>query len=36
VKSGDEGNPFVASQPESEAGRAFMNIVENIVEGKVH
>ena len=36
VRSGDEGNPFVASQPESEAGMAFMNIVENIVEGKVH
>jgi Mrp family chromosome partitioning ATPase len=34
VRSGDEGKPFVASQPESEAGRAFMNIVENIVEVK--
>jgi Mrp family chromosome partitioning ATPase len=36
VKSGDEGKPFVASQPDSEAARAFMNIVEGIVEVKAH
>jgi len=36
VISGDEGKPFVASQPESEAGKAFMNIVENILKGKAH
>ena len=34
VISGDEGKPFVASRPESQAGKAFMNIVENILKGK--
>ena len=33
VVSGDEGKPFVASQPDSEAGKAFMSIVENIIKG---
>lgn len=36
VISGDDGKPFIASQPESEASKAFMNIVENIMEGKAH
>ncbi len=36
VISGDEGKPFVATRPESEAGRAFMNIVENIIKAKTH
>lgn len=36
VISGDEGKPFVASQPESEAGKAFMHIVENIIKAKAH
>ena len=36
VTSGDEGKPFIATQPESEATRAFMNIVENIMEVKAH
>ncbi len=36
VISGDEGKPFVASRPESQAGKAFMNIVENIMKGKAH
>jgi ATP-binding protein involved in chromosome partitioning len=36
VNSGDEGKPFIATQPESEASKAFMNIVENIMEVKVH
>jgi len=36
VNSGDEGKPFIATQPESEASMAFMNIVENIMEVKVH
>jgi len=36
VISGDEGKPFVASQPESEASKAFMKIVENIMKGKAH
>lgn len=34
VTSGDEGKPFVASQPESQAGKAFINIVENIMKAK--
>ncbi len=34
VISGDEGKPFVASQPDSDAGKAFMKIVENIIKGK--
>jgi Mrp family chromosome partitioning ATPase len=34
VISGDEGRPFVASQPDSDAGKAFMNVVENIIKGK--
>ena len=33
VVSGDEGKPFVVSQPDSEAGKAFMSIVENIIKG---
>ena len=36
VISGDEGKPFVASQPESEASRAFLNIVEIIMKSKAH
>lgn len=36
VISGDDGKPFIATQPESEASKAFMNIVEKIVEVKVH
>ncbi|MFC2169600.1 P-loop NTPase [Acidobacteriota bacterium] len=36
VTSGDEGKPFVASQPESEASKAFMKIVENIMGVKAH
>ncbi len=36
VISGDDGKPFIASQPESEASKAFMNIVENIMEAKAH
>jgi len=34
VTDGDEGRPFIAAQPESEASRAFMNIVENIMGRK--
>jgi ATP-binding protein involved in chromosome partitioning len=34
VTSGDEGKPFVASRPESQAGKAFINIVENIMKAK--
>ena len=34
VTSGDEGKPFVATLPESQAGKAFMNIVENIMKAK--
>jgi Mrp family chromosome partitioning ATPase len=36
VTSGDEGKPFIATQPESEASKAFMNIVDNIMDAKVH
>jgi len=36
VISGDDGKPFIVSQPESEASKAFMNIVENIMEAKAH
>lgn len=36
VVSGDEGKPFIASQPESVASKAFLNIVENILKGKAH
>jgi ATP-binding protein involved in chromosome partitioning len=36
VTSGDEGKPFVATLPESQAGKAFMNIVENIMKDKPH
>jgi len=36
VKSGDEGKPFVVTQPESKAGMAFMNLVENIMESKAY
>lgn len=31
VSSGDEGKPFIATQPDSEASKAFMEIVENII-----
>jgi ATP-binding protein involved in chromosome partitioning len=31
VTGGDEGRPFIAAQPESEASKAFMNIVEKII-----
>lgn len=34
VTDGDEGKPFIAAQPESEASKAFMNIVENIMGSK--
>lgn len=33
VESGDSGKPFVLSHPESEASKAFTQIVENILEG---
>ena len=36
VISGDDGKPFIATQPESEASKAFMNIVEKIMEAKAH
>ncbi len=36
VSSGDEGKPFVVTQPESEASKAFMKIVENIMGVKTH
>jgi len=36
VASGDEGKPFVVSQPESVAGKAFLKIVDNIKGVKVH
>jgi len=36
VISGDDGKPFIVTQPESEASKAFMNIVENIMEAKAH
>ena len=36
VISGDDGKPFIATQPESKASKAFMNIVENIMEAKAH
>lgn len=32
VSSGDEGKPFIATQPDSEASKAFMEIVENIIK----
>jgi len=32
VISGDEGKPFIATQPDSEASKAFMEIVENIIK----
>lgn len=32
VSSGDEGNPFISTQPDSEASKAFMEIVENIIK----
>ncbi|MCK4556188.1 MAG: Mrp/NBP35 family ATP-binding protein [Candidatus Aminicenantes bacterium] len=32
VSSGDEGKPFIATQPDSEASKAFMEIVENIMK----
>ena len=36
VISGDDGKPFIATQPESEASKAFMNIVGKIMETKTH
>lgn len=35
VSSGDAGKPIVASQPESEAGQVFLEIVKNINEVKI-
>lgn len=32
VISGDEGKPFIVTQPDSEASKAFMEIVENIIK----
>ncbi len=32
VNSGDEGKPFVKTEPDSEASQAFMKIVEKIIE----
>ncbi len=32
VESGDDGKPFVSSQPESEATKAFTRIVEKVIE----
>lgn len=34
VASGDEGKPFIADNPDSEASRAFMDIVEKIIQPK--
>jgi len=34
VVSGDEGKPFIADNPDSEASRAFMEIVEKIIHPK--
>ena len=34
VSSGDEGKPFIADNPDSEASRAFMDIVEKIIHPK--
>jgi ATP-binding protein involved in chromosome partitioning len=34
VASGDEGKPFIADNPDSEASRAFMDIVEKIIHPK--
>jgi len=34
VVSGDEGKPFIADNPDSEASRAFMDIVEKIIHPK--
>ncbi|NOR14848.1 MAG: P-loop NTPase [Candidatus Aminicenantes bacterium] len=36
VISGDEGKPFIASRPESEASKAFMSLVKNIIGEKAH
>jgi len=33
VESGDNGKPFVSSQPESEATKSFIKIVEKVIEG---
>jgi Mrp family chromosome partitioning ATPase len=33
VNSGDEGKPFIKTEPDSEASQAFMKIVEKIIEG---
>jgi len=35
VKSGDDGKPFVLAQPESEATKSFIEIVEKILQVKV-
>lgn len=36
VISTDEGKPFIGTQPDSEASKAFMKIVESITEVKAH
>lgn len=36
VNLGDEGKSFIDARPDSEASKAFMKIVENIVRGKTH
>jgi Mrp family chromosome partitioning ATPase len=36
VTSGDKGKPFIAEQPDSEASKAFMKIIENIIEAGAH
>lgn len=36
VTSGDEGKPFIVNQLDSEASKAFMEIVEKIIETKAH
>ncbi len=36
VISTDEGKPFIGTQPDSEASKAFMKIVESITEAKAH
>ena len=36
VNSGDEGKPFIKTEPDSEASQAFMKIVEKIIQGTPH
>jgi len=36
VISSDEGKPFIGAYPDSEASKAFMKIVESIIEVKAH